>query len=100
MLKVTVELRSIQESTTVFSFLVGVMEIGPGIGWRMMEDRVRGTLQAYLAHLDMGLKTRRITRLDTDSPQAGKDFTLGLTMTNIKHFEIGTYFFNLEYLDG
>lgn len=91
MVRIVVELRNIQENTTVFSALLGIMEIGPGIGWRMMEDRLRGTLNSYLNQLDVGLKTRRITRLDADLDPAERDFTLGLAMTNIKHFEIGLY---------
>ncbi|BFZ08487.1 hypothetical protein BsWGS_11526 [Bradybaena similaris] len=91
MVRIVVELRNIQENTTVFSALLGIMEIGPGIGWRMMEDRLRGTLNSYLNQLDVGLKTRRITRLDADLDPAERDFTLGLAMTNIKHFEIGFY---------
>ncbi|XP_005097412.1 cortactin-binding protein 2 [Aplysia californica] len=89
--KVIVEVRYMLENTTVSSVHVGVMEVGPGIGWRIMEDRLRAVLHGYLAQLNAGLRTRRITRLDADLDKSDKDFTLGLMMANIKQFEMGFY---------
>ena len=74
---------------------MGSMHVGPVVGWRMMEERLRATLQGYLSQLDVGLRTRRIARMEAEATDKEKssvgerDFTLGLTMANIKQFEMG-----------
>ncbi|RUS87332.1 hypothetical protein EGW08_004874 [Elysia chlorotica] len=96
-LKVAVELRYILENTTVSNVKMGSMLVAPGVGWRVMEERLRATLLGYLAQLDMGLRTRRIARMEAEAAEkdktigADRDFTLGLTMANIKQFEMGFY---------
>ncbi|KAK3779987.1 hypothetical protein RRG08_028414 [Elysia crispata] len=96
-LKVAVELRYILENTTVSNVKMGSMHVGPSVGWRMMEERLRATLLGYLAQLDVGLRTRRIARMEAEASEkdktigADRDFTLGLTMANIKQFEMGFY---------
>ena len=101
-LKVAVELRYILENTTVSNVKMGSMHVGPSVGWRMMEERLRATLLGYLAQLDVGLRTRRIARMEAEASEkdktigADRDFTLGLTMANIKQFEMGRYFQKLH----
>ncbi|GFN74968.1 cortactin-binding protein 2 [Plakobranchus ocellatus] len=94
-LKVAVELRYILENTTVSNVKMGSMHVGPGVGWRMMEERLRATLHGYLTQLDTGLRTRRIARMEAETADKGlmtdRGFTLGLTMANIKQFEMGFY---------
>ncbi|GFR71376.1 cortactin-binding protein 2 [Elysia marginata] len=96
-LKVAVELRYILENTTVSNIKMGSMHVGPSVGWRIMEERLRATLLGYLAQLDLGLRTRRIARMEAEAADKDKtsggdrEFTLGLTMANIKQFEMGFY---------
>uniref|UniRef100_A0A2C9JCT3 Cortactin-binding protein 2 n=1 Tax=Biomphalaria glabrata TaxID=6526 RepID=A0A2C9JCT3_BIOGL len=91
LLKVNVELRYILEQKVVSNVQIGTLDVCPSMGWRYLEDRLRNTLNVYLTHLDAGLKTRRISRLDGDSD---KEFSLGVGLTNITQYELGLYRWN------
>ncbi|KAK0052365.1 cortactin-binding protein 2 [Biomphalaria pfeifferi] len=91
LLKVNVELRYILEQKVVSNVQIGTLDVCPSMGWRYLEDRLRNTLNVYITHLDAGLKTRRISRLDGDSD---KEFSLGVGLTNITQYELGLYRWN------
>lgn len=89
-IKVQVELQYFLAHSFVSSAQLGALDLSPSFSWQTIEDRLLAVLKSYLAQLDVGLKTRRINRLDSDLNWIDKDFTLGLTVNNIKQFEMGT----------
>ncbi|KAH9507952.1 hypothetical protein Btru_052450 [Bulinus truncatus] len=87
-MKVNVELRFLLEKKVVSNVQIGALDIGPAMSWKYLEDQLSNTLSVYLAMLDAGLKTRRISRLDGDSD---KDFSLGVMVANVTQYELGYY---------
>ncbi|XP_064605602.1 cortactin-binding protein 2-like isoform X2 [Liolophura sinensis] len=85
---------SIQVARKETEVIVGTFHIRPSTTWQHLEDCVRSLLSNYFKKLELGLKTRKTSRLEPDANYIDcppQPFTLGLSPGSVKQFSIGLY---------
>ncbi|XP_067684963.1 cortactin-binding protein 2-like isoform X2 [Haliotis asinina] len=96
-ISVTVELHipkmtpSESEPDSHHHYVIGTLEVTPFLNWCTLEEKCCSLLESYYVTLDTGLRTRKINRLEPESPTDNSGYTLGLGTSSIKHFKISYY---------
>ncbi|KAL8602853.1 hypothetical protein ACOMHN_056347 [Nucella lapillus] len=91
-LNLTVELKTQLEGATVSVTRIGNMALAAASSWQQLEEQLRAVLSLFLSHLDQGLRTRRLIRMEGEGGGGHEGhFTLGITMSHISTFEMGFY---------
>ncbi|XP_046372893.2 cortactin-binding protein 2-like isoform X1 [Haliotis rufescens] len=72
-------------------YMIGTVEVTPFLNWCTLEEKCCSLLESYYTTLDTGLRTRKINRLEPESPTDNSGYTLGLSTSSIKHFKISYY---------
>ena len=60
------------------------------MGWSDVDQRVREVVEGHFRQLDIGLRTKKTSRLDPEtSPDVTQQFSLGFSLGNIDSFSVG-----------
>ena len=71
-------------------FVIGNIEILAKMDWYDLDQRVREVVEGHFRQLDIGLRTKKTSRLDPEtSPDVTQQFSLGFSLANIDSFNIG-----------
>ncbi|KAK3579051.1 hypothetical protein CHS0354_029909 [Potamilus streckersoni] len=72
-------------------YLIGCVQIGSNSDWQQIEKSVLGVLNDYYKQLNMGLRTKKTSRLDPESsPDAHDQYVLGLTVDSVWNLSLGS----------
>ena len=73
-------------------FVIGTIQILPQMSWHELDQRLRQLTEAHFRQLDIGLKTKKTSRLDPEtSPDVTQQFSLGFSLDCIHNFNIGKF---------
>lgn len=77
------------QSSSSQSFIIGSVPVAPNLGWSELEVKLQQTFSTYLSNLDTGLKTKKTSRLDPETPSDSLLYTLGLGPSCICEYALG-----------
>lgn len=70
-------------------FAIGTLVLLPWDTWSVVERKLKMLFSTYMSHIDLGLKTKKTSRLDPEASTDNIQYSLGLTENSIEHFVIG-----------
>lgn len=80
---------SIEQSKVVIGNVVVTKETR----WTDLEDRLGGIFMNHVSEVSIGLRTKKTSRLDMESPDAPNPFTLGIALSSVQYYSIGLRLF-------
>ena len=94
-LAVILEISYVSPSTTdMFTlptqkFNIGCVQIAPNTPWIVLENKLQFVLTSFLSQLDVGLKTKRTSRLDPEVGGDSMQYSLGIKFDVLSRFSLG-----------
>lgn len=70
-------------------YAISNLRVTEDTSWSQLEEDLSNVWAAHLGEVICGIKTRKTTRFDVDSPDSPTAFTLGLSQNSVKHYSIG-----------
>ena len=71
------------------TFIISSLKVTAELTWSALEHLVNGAFMSHLNDISIGLKTKKTSRYDQDSPDLVLPYSLGLSTDSIKHYVIG-----------
>lgn len=71
------------------SYAIGSMTVSKSTNWAEVEEKLGTAFLNHVSEVSIGLRTKKISRSEQESPDAPNPFTMGLTVKSIKYFSIG-----------
>lgn len=68
---------------------VGSVVVSKVMTWVELEERLGCVFLNHTSEVSIGLRTKKTSRLDQDSPDAPNPFTLGISLSSVKYYTIG-----------
>lgn len=69
--------------------VVGNLLVSKDMKWAELEEKLGSAFLNHISEISIGLRTKKTSRLDLDSPDAPNPFTLGITLSSVKYYSIG-----------
>lgn len=70
-------------------FNIGSLQLSPNTQWVILENKLQFVLTSFLSQLDIGLKTKRTSRLDPEVGGEGMQYSLGIKFDVLEKFTLG-----------
>ena len=72
---------------------LGSVVVTKEMSWSEIEEKLNMIFLNHTSEVSIGLRTKKTSKLDQDSPDAPNPFTLGISLNSIKYFSIGELYF-------
>ena len=73
-------------------YTIGNLRVSHVTTWDELEEQLGTLWTNHNTDISIGLKTRKMSKMDQDSPETSTPFTVGLSQNSIKHYAIGKLF--------
>lgn len=70
-------------------FNIGNVQLAPNTPWLVLENKLQFVLTSFLSQLDVGLKTKRTSRLDPEVGGDSMQYSLGIKFDVLSKFVLG-----------
>lgn len=68
---------------------VGSVVVSKGMTWMELEEKLGSVFLNHTSEVSIGLRTKKTSRLEQDSPDAPNPFTLGISLSSVKYYSVG-----------
>ncbi|CAC5414143.1 CTTNBP2 N-terminal-like protein [Mytilus coruscus] len=75
-------------------FNIGSVLLAPNTPWVILENKLQFVLTSFLSQLDVGLKTKRTSRLDPEIGGDSMQYSLGIKFDILDRFMLGRFAWN------
>lgn len=72
-------------------YAISVLKVKEDATWSQLEEDLSNIWAAHLGEVITGLRTKKTTRFDVESPDSPTAFSLGLSQNSVKHYSMGKY---------